>query len=119
MKYDMEQVRPSQQLLAFAYIPKFEDAFQALANMADPEDWDFSDARKKSNVILKNYIEHTFRKVKSEDKISYAQDNSYACFNTGLVTKNLEEIIGREPQDFYESLKQNPKIMIFANANSK
>ena len=35
------------------------------------------------------------------------------------VTKNLEEIIGREPQDFYESLKQNPKIMSFANANSK
>lgn len=88
----MEQVRPFQQLLAFAYIPKYEDAFQALANMADPEDWDFSDARKKSNVILKNYIEHTFRKVKSEGKISYAKDNSYACFNTGLVTKNLEEI---------------------------
>ncbi len=35
------------------------------------------------------------------------------------VTKNLEEIIGREPQDFYESLKQNPKIMSFANDNSK
>ena len=88
----MEQARISQQLLAFAYIPRYEDAFQALANMADPEEWDFSDSRKKSNVILKNYIEHTFRRVTSEGKVSYAKDNSYACFNTGLVTKNLEEI---------------------------
>ena len=31
------------------------------------------------------------------------------------VTQNLAEIIGREPQDFYESLKQNPKIMSFAS----
>lgn len=88
----MGQLQSSQQLFDFAYIPKYEDAFQALAKMADHEEWDFSDARKKSNVILKNYIEHTFRKVKSEDKISFAQDNSFACFNTGLVTRNLEEI---------------------------
>ena len=32
------------------------------------------------------------------------------------VTKNLEEILGREPQDFYESLKRNPKIMSFASS---
>lgn len=89
----MEQTSSSsQQLFEFAYIPKFEDAFQALADMADPEEWDFSDSRRKSNVILKNYIEHTFRKVKSEGKISYTKDNSNACFNTGLVTRNLEEI---------------------------
>lgn len=81
-----------QQLFQFAYIPKYEDVINALASMADPEDWDFSDAKVKKNVILKNYIEHTFRKVKEEDKIAYSADNKYACFNTGLITKNLEEI---------------------------
>jgi hypothetical protein len=30
-------------------------------------------------------------------------------------TKTLSEIIGREPQDFYESLKENPKVMQFAS----
>lgn len=81
-----------QQLFQFAYIPKYDDAIKALASIADPEDWDFSDSKVKKNVILKNYIEHTFRKVKEEDKIAYSPDNKYACFNTGLVTKNLEEI---------------------------
>ena len=88
----METKTSQQQLLAFAFIPKYEQAFQALADMADPEEWDFSDSQKKTNVILKNYIEHTFRKIKSESKISYSVDNANACFNTGLVTKNLEEI---------------------------
>lgn len=81
-----------QQLFQFAYIPKYEEAINALASIADPEDWDFSDARVKKNVILKNYIEHTFRKVKDENKIAYSAENKFACFNTGLITKNLEEI---------------------------
>ena len=32
-------------------------------------------------------------------------------------TSTLSEIIGREPQDFYESLKENPKVMQFASSN--
>jgi uncharacterized protein YbjT (DUF2867 family) len=31
-------------------------------------------------------------------------------------TKTLSEIIGREPQDFYESLKENSKVMQFASS---
>jgi len=82
----------TQQLLAFAYLPKYDEAVAALARMADPEEWDFSDSPHKKYSILKNYLEHTFRKVKSEGKVVYSTDNDYACFNTGLVTKNLEEI---------------------------
>ena len=32
------------------------------------------------------------------------------------VTPTLGEILGREPQDFYESLKKNPKIMSFTSS---
>ena len=32
------------------------------------------------------------------------------------ATPTLWEILGREPQDFYESLKKNPKIMSFASS---
>ena len=41
---------------------------------------------------MKNYLEHIFRKLQLERKISYTYNNSHACFNTGLVTKNLEPI---------------------------
>lgn len=115
----------NQQLFQFAYIPKYEDVINALASMADSEDWDFSDAKVKKNVILRNYIEHTFRKVKEEDKIAYSADNKYACFNTGLITKNLEEIFAlfernRIPgkQDFFlkmflpEDLLFNPNCTL-------
>ena len=80
-------------LFAYAYFPKYNEAIAYLAeNLADKEDWDFTDAKSKTNSILKNLLEHTFRKVQSEGKIVYSADNKYSCFNTGLTTVHLEEI---------------------------
>ena len=92
-------------LFTFAFFPSYDKAVEFLAErLADPEDWDFSDASKKTYSILKNYLEHTFRKVQSESKIAYTQKNDYACFNTGLVTKNLEPIYA-----LFEAYKK-PKV---------
>jgi len=80
-------------LFDFAFFATFDKAVEYLAeNLADPEEWEFSDATSKRYSILKNYLEHTFRKIQSEGKIAYTKNNSHACFNTGLVTKNLEPI---------------------------
>lgn len=82
-----------QELFKFAFFPDYAKSVEHLAvNLADPEDWDFSDVRKKTYAILANYLEHTFRKVKGEGKIAYSVKNDFACFNTGLVTRNLEQI---------------------------
>ncbi len=81
------------ELFLFAFFPNYDKAIEHLAeNLADPEDWEFSDVTTKNYSILKNYLEHIFRKIKSEGKIEYTTNNSHACFNTGLVTKNLEPI---------------------------
>ena len=78
-------------LFEFAFIPKYNEAIDFLATkLADPEEWDFSDAIEKKHSILKNYLEHIYRKLSSEGKIAFSSNNAYACFNTGLVTKNLE-----------------------------
>lgn len=88
-------------LFDFAWFPSYERNIEFLAvNLADAEDWDFSDSKVKKYSILRNYLEHTFRKLKQENKIAYTQNNSYACFNTGLVTKNLEAIYA-----FFEKYK--------------
>lgn len=43
-------------LFTFAYFPNYDKAVEFLAeNLADPEDWEFSDASKKNYSILKNY----------------------------------------------------------------
>lgn len=92
------------ELFNFAYFPNYDEVIRFLAEeLADPEEWDFSDAQNKTYSILRNYLEHTFRKLWSESKIAYTQTNSHACFNTGLVTRNLEEIFA-----FFEAYR-NPR----------
>lgn len=79
-------------LLEFCWIPNYEASINFLAELADSEPWDFSDSKEAKHSILKNYLEHTFRKVQSESKVFFTADNNWACFNTGLVTANLESI---------------------------
>ena len=92
------------ELFDFAQFIRYEDSLNYLAKrLALIETWEYSDPEKEKKEgnnaatyplpILRNYLEHTFRKVKYEDKIIYTDpDQNYACFNTGLVTPNLEEI---------------------------
>lgn len=97
------------ELFSFAYFPDYEKSVEYLAmNLADQEDWDFADAKSKTYSILKNYLEHTFRKVKSEGKVSYSTRNDYACFNTGLVTKNLEQIYALFEQNKMSGCGRSP-----------
>jgi hypothetical protein len=80
------------ELFDFAFVPRYQSAIDYLANLASHEEWDYTGVATKTHGILKNYIEFTFRKVRQEGKITYTVDNKYACFNTGLVTENLEDI---------------------------
>lgn len=92
------------ELFKFAFFPHYDEAIRYLAtNLASQEKWDYSDSQSKTNSILKNYLEFTFRRLKKENKVAYSNDNKYACFNTGLVTNNLEDIFA-----YFEEYR-NPK----------
>lgn len=92
------------ELFKFAVIPNYNNAVRFLAEtLAEREDWDFSDVQTKSYSILKNYLEFTFRKLQQEKKVIFTTDNKFACFNTGLMTDNLEDIFA-----FFEEYK-NPR----------
>ncbi len=93
------------ELFKFAFFPNYDSAITFLADtLADKEAWDFSDSATKNNSILKNYLEFTFRKLQQEKKIAFTSDNKFACFNTGLVTENLEDIFA-----FFEEYKSPKK----------
>lgn len=80
-------------LKTFAFLYKYDEAIRFLAkNLAEIEDWDFSDSQTERFSILKNYIEFTFRRIKQENKIVFSEDNKFASFNLGLQTDNLEDI---------------------------
>lgn len=92
------------ELFKFAVFPSYENAIIHLAEtLSDKEEWDFTGTATKSYGILKNYLEFTFRKLLQEKKVKFTADNKFACFNTGLVTENLEDIFA-----FFEEYK-NPR----------
>lgn len=68
--------------------------FTELAELAEPENWTSSNS-KRPNDILYSYITHTFERAfeLGDDYVIINEDESYACFNTGLLTDNGEDII--------------------------
>lgn len=91
------------ELFDYAFFARFDDNLHALASrIALQEPWGYSDPEKElregnnaarfSYPILRTYLEHTFRKVKAENKIATTPDGQFSCFNTGLVSPNLEEV---------------------------
>ncbi len=79
-------------LFNFAWIPNFTLSVDELKNLAMNENWDYNCNPTGRHPILVNYIHHTFNKIKDENKIE--TQGEFACFNTGLVTENQEEIYG-------------------------
>lgn len=79
-------------LFHFAYFPSFEDSIKYLAGLCAPEEWDFTSSTIKRFEVLKNYLNHTFKKVYSEDKVKFSKNNEFCSFNTGLYTPNFEDI---------------------------
>jgi hypothetical protein len=74
-------------LSEFAWCNNYDSKITALSGLC-VEKWTFGD--NSDNVILKNYIEYTFRKLLEEHKV--IEDATYCVFNTGLYTEFYEPI---------------------------
>lgn len=68
----------------------FKNNISSLAAMAEPEKWSFDG---NANSLLIKYINAIFKQCYKQDRIMYTDDKSYACFNTGLLTPNGNDII--------------------------
>ena len=66
----------------------YNKRIEELAAMAIPEQW--SVTGRNDNGILKNYMTHTFERLKAENKVYVSEDN--CIFNTGLFTPYYESI---------------------------
>lgn len=93
------------ELFSFAFVPAWYEQLYELSKFAQPESWCFRDidldAANIDTPILERYIHQIFRKQAIDfnyaesqaeaDSIFYVR-NEFACFNTGLQTKNLKDI---------------------------
>lgn len=100
-RYRAKRIDPDARppLERFAILPKFDDKIDALAELAQEEDWSYHNSSTPSggkHPILWNYIHYSFRRLKAEGKIAETvhpeSGKRLACFNTNLVTKNYEPI---------------------------
>lgn len=62
-----------------------------LSETAEKELWSFDSTDE--NSILKKYINGTFKQCYAQNKVLYSKNNDYACFNTGLLTPNGDDLI--------------------------
>lgn len=85
--------KPEYNLLQDAFLGNREllnSKLQFLANMAQPEQWNYEGSEEKS--ILYNYLCYTYDRIKMEGKTEVLDDNSAMCFNTGLLTEHGADI---------------------------
>jgi cold shock CspA family protein len=88
-------------LFRFAQMGRDESWLRKLASKVEPERWTFDSSDGDEEFpILKSYLQYTFERLEFEDasapgtKIAVGRDgrSPVACFNTGLVTPNQEEV---------------------------
>jgi hypothetical protein len=80
-------------LYDFAYIHNIDDRLDALAQIAEPENWKYRNSHNdRSLPVLYYYFHNTFERIQEQNKIALTEDGEFSCFNTGLVTTHQEPI---------------------------
>ncbi len=100
----IKRLDPRYPLYRFAMMGREQEWLEQLVQLAESERWDFHPPRKdkpKPRRVLRNYVIYTFARLEDEstakpesNKIAYSDDGEWACFNTGLVHPDQEEIFG-------------------------
>ncbi|QZT35758.1 DUF3825 domain-containing protein [Halosquirtibacter xylanolyticus] len=90
-------------LFKHLWFGNFNNPIEELKDLAMDENWGKTNDKHK-HPILVSYVWHTFERLWFEKKVVVEGD--YCCFNTGLVTKNQEEIFG------YAEVNKKPEANI-------
>lgn len=84
-----EQMR----IFDYAVVADWDDRIAQLAGMAEPERWTYVTVPDESPLpVLDSYLRYTFLRLHEEGKVT--ETDALACFNTGLLTPDQEEIYG-------------------------
>lgn len=89
-KYLIKKDEDIPMLRKFSILSNFNDKLRYLSSLAEEENWDNSS--DDIHPILFQYLFHTFNRVVLEDKLMFYEDDTFAMFNTGLLSKNGEDI---------------------------
>ncbi|QDP95390.1 DUF3825 domain-containing protein [Microlunatus elymi] len=108
-------------LFDFAEMGGRAQSVDQLAALAEPEPWDNGHEPTGGKPILDSYLRYTYVRLVEEGKVSTSSDNTYASFNTGLVTPMQEEIFAlfirnpspdRQPWQLLGFRKRSDRLML-------
>lgn len=88
---------PQNNLFSFAFCGVAdvfsEKKLPTLAAIAEPEQWDTGEGLSPHDILF-YYLTYTYSRCFDQNKIVYSGDGvSYCAFNTGLLTKNGEDVL--------------------------
>lgn len=114
--------QPSREVFAhFSYKGQdgesWETPYERLARMAKPEDWNFKRLEFRrdgsSFPILTSYLNYTFLRIQQLDAVSFSEDGSRSCFNTGLQTPNEKDIFATFYRNKYAGERDQPDWILY------
>jgi hypothetical protein len=89
------------------FFPHMDEKLDALALIAEPENWDYQNTQSEHNKpILFNYLRYTYSRLATEEKVQVSDDGQYIAFNTGLVTEHQEPIYLLANQNRFPNAQQ-------------
>lgn len=104
-----ESLSPFRRLYDFAIVPSMDERLDELAQIAEPEDWDYKSTPDSHKFpVLYYYLHYTFDRVEFQKKIVASPDDEHACWNTGLVTPYQEPIFALFDQNLKRADPNQP-----------
>lgn len=88
-------VSPAREFAQFAVLGSWDAVLGGLAAKAEPERWNYpgEGVGKGSRLsILREYLTVTFHRAQEQDRVARDADDSFAAFNTGLITPFAQDI---------------------------
>lgn len=111
---------PQYKIFNFGWIPDIDNKLGDLAKMAIAENWSYRNTEdSRPRPILYSYFINTFERLHEQSKVK--MEGYLACFNTGLVTPNQEEIfalfeknrlINRQPWYFRQFCSESDRLLV-------
>lgn len=88
-----DREKPKDYLKNRVYFANLDQDLEALANLAKKESWCYHNSSDRY-IILKIYLQYTFYRIISQNRLSMNPNSDFVAFNTGLVTSDYDAIYG-------------------------
>jgi hypothetical protein len=86
-----DKEKPRDILKSQIHFDDYDAAVKSLADLAKKESWGYLHS-KDPYIILKIYLQYTYYRIASQNKVMVDEQSGFASFNTGLVTPNYDDI---------------------------